>query len=125
MKLQNRIFLLGLAAVLIGGFAYSQYYIHEKNRKELRDVAREIAFNWKDKLGLSFEQTLMLEDIIIGFTILKNEILNSQEPKETIIQKLQKIQIREHKNLRKILSESQFDAYIGINKKFPNKIMNS
>ena len=125
MKLKNRIFLLGLATAIMGGFVYSQYYIHEKNRKEIRDIAREIALNWKDKLRLTLEQTQLLEDIIIGFTILKNEIINSPEQKETIIKKLQKIQIREHKNLRKILTEPQFDAYVGINKKFPNKIMNS
>jgi PP-loop superfamily ATP-utilizing enzyme len=125
MKLQNRIFLLGLSVALTGGFVFSQIYIHEKNRKELREVAREIALNWKDKLGLSEEQTLLLEDIIIEFTIIKNEIIKSSQEKQAIIQNLQKVQVREYKNLRKILSEPQFDAYVGINKKIPNEFMNS
>lgn len=125
MKLKNRIFLLGLATAIIGGFVYSQFYIHEKNRKEFREVAREIALNWKEKLGLSLEQTLMLEDSIIAFTIIKNELINSQEEKQAIIQKLQKVQLREHKNLKKILTEPQFEAYIGINKKIPNQPINS
>ncbi len=125
MKLQNRIFLLGLAAALVGGFVFSQIYIHEKNRKELREIAREIALNWKDKLGLSEEQTLLLEDIIIEFTIIKNEIIKSQQEKQAIIQNLQRVQVREYKNLRKILSESQFEAYIGINKKMPAHFTNS
>ena len=125
MKLQNRIFLLGLSAALVGGFVFSQIYIHEKNRKELREVAREIALNWKGKLGLSEEQTLLLEDIIIEFTIIKNEIIKSQQEKQAIIQNLQRVQVREYKNLRKILSEPQFEAYVGINKKMPGQLTNS
>lgn len=125
MKFKNRIFLLGLTTAIIGGFVYSQFYIHQKNRKEFREVAREIALNWKAKLGLTQEQTLMLENSIIAFTILKNELINSQEEKQAIIQKLQKVQIREHKNLKKIFTEPQFEAYLGINKKIPNKLINS
>ena len=125
MKLQNRILLLGLSAALVGGFVFSQIFIHEKNRKELREVAREIALNWKDKLGLSEEQTLLLEDIIIEFTIIKNEIIRSQQEKQAIIQNLQRVQVREYKNLKKILSEPQFDAYVGINKKLPAQFTNS
>lgn len=125
MKLQNRIFLLGLAAVSIGGFVYSQIFIHEKNRKELREIAREIALNWKAKLGLSEQQTLLLEDIIIEFTIIKNEIIKSQQEKQAIIKNLQRVQEREYKNLKKILSEPQFEAYLGINKKIPSQLTNS
>lgn len=125
MKLKNRILLLGLSFILVGGFVYSQIFIHNRNRKELLDIAREIALNWKEKLGLRPEQTSKLEDIIIEFTIFKNEIINSDLPEGEKIVKLQKIQRREHKNLQKILSESQFENYIGINKKIPNKIMDS
>jgi len=125
MKLQNRIFLLGLTTALVGGFVFSQIYIHEKNRKELREVAREIALNWKDKLGLSDKQTLLLEDIIIEFTIIKNEIIKSQQERQAIIQNLQRVQVREYKNLRKILSEPQFEAYVGINKKLPAQLTSS
>ncbi|CAM4267264.1 hypothetical protein [Gillisia limnaea] len=125
MKLKDRILLLGLSCILVGGFVYSQIYIHNRNRKELLDIAREIAFNWKEKLGLNPEQTSELVEIIIKFTIFKNEIINSDNPESEKIAKLQKIQSREHKNLLKILSESQFENYIGINKKIPNKIMDS
>lgn len=125
MKLKNRILLLGLSFILVGGFVYSQIFIHNRNRKELLDIAREIALNWKEKLGLSLEQTSKLEDIIIEFTIFKNEVINSDLPESEKIFKLQKIQRREHKNLQKILNESQFENYIGINKKIPNKIMDS
>ncbi len=125
MKLKDRILLLGLSFILVGGFVYSQIFIHNRNRKELLDIAREIALNWKEKLGLNLEQTSKLEDIIIEFTIFKNEIINSAIPESEKIVKLQKIQRREHKNLQKILSESQFENYIGINKKIPNKIMDS
>jgi PP-loop superfamily ATP-utilizing enzyme len=104
---------------------FSQIYIHEKKRKELREIAREIALNWKDKLGLSEEQSLLLEDIIIEFTIIKNEIINSSHEKQAIIKNLQRVQVREYKNLRKILSEPQFDAYVGINKKIPDEFINS
>ena len=125
MTLKNRILLIGLSSILVGGFVYSQIFIHNRNRKELLDIAREIALNWKEKLGLNPKQISKLEDIIIQFTILKNEVINSDIPESEKIAELQKIQRSEHKNLQKILSESQFENYIGINKKIPNKVMDS
>lgn len=125
MKLQNRILLLGLSTILVGGFVYSQIFIHNKNRKELKDIAREIALNWKEKLGLTPHQTSKMENLIIEYTIFKNEIINSTGPGKVKIARLQKIQRREHKNLRKILDEDQFETYVGINKKIPNRIMDS
>ena len=125
MKLKDRILLLGLSCILVGGFVYSQIFIHNRNRKELVDIAREIALTWKEKLGLNPGQTSKLEDIIIEFTIFKNEIINSDLPESEKIVNLQKIQLREHKNLQKFLTETQFENYIGINKKIPNKIMDS
>lgn len=125
MKLQNRILLLGLSSILIGGFVYSQVFIHNKNRKELKDIAREIALNWKEKLNLTPLQTSKLEDLIIEYTIFKNEIINSTGPGEVKIARLQKIQRREHNKLRKIFNETQFETYIGINKRIPNRIMDS
>lgn len=125
MNLQKRILLLGLSSFVIGGFVVSQIYIHKKNRKELTDIAREIAQNWKEKLDLTKEQAAYLENNIIEFTIRKNEIINSDAPQKNIISRLQKIQLREHKNLKKILTEPQFEAYTGINKIIPNSIMDS
>lgn len=125
MKLQNRILLLGLSTILVGGFVYSQIFIHNKNRKELKDIAREIALTWKEKLGLTPLQTSKMEDLIIKYTLFKNEIINSTGPGKLKISRLQKIQRREHKKLRKIFSEIQFETYIGINKKIPNRIMDS
>lgn len=125
MKLQNRILLLGLSTILVGGFVYSQIFIHNRNRKELKDIAREIALNWKEKLDLTPLQTIKLEDLIIEYTIFKNEIINSTGPGKVKIARLQKIQRREHKKLRKILNDSQFETYVGINRQIPNKIMDS
>lgn len=125
MKLQKRLLLLGLSTFVIGGFVVSQMYIHQKNKKELKDIARELARNWKEKLDLTEEQAVYLEKIIIDFTIRKNEIINSDAPQKTIITRLQKIQRREHRNLKKILNEPQFEAYVGINKIIPNSIMDS
>lgn len=125
MTLQKRLLLLGLSAVAVGGFVYSQIFIHEKNRKDLREIARDLALSWKEKLDLNEKQTHRLEDIIIEFTIRKNSIINSEAPASTKIQKLQKIQRREHRNLRKLLDEKKFDTYLGVNQKIPGKIMNS
>ncbi len=125
MTLQNRFVLLGLTAIAVGGFVYSQIFIHEKNRKDLREVARELAFSWKQRLDLNDKQTRILEDIIIEFTIRKNNIINSDAPSQAKIQKLQKVQRREHRNLRKLLDDTKFDAYLGVNKNIPNKLMDS
>src|SRR5690606_15056517 len=107
------------------GFVYSQIFIHEKNRKDLREIARELAFSWRERLDLNEKQTRILEDIIIEFTIRKNNIINSDAPSQAKIQKLQKVQRREHRNLRKLLDDTKFDAYLGVNKNIPNKIMDS
>ena len=125
MKLQNRLILLGVTAIAIGGFVYSQIFIHEKNRKDLREIARDIAFHWKEKLDLTQAQASVLENIIIEFTIKKNEIINSDAPSPAKIRKLQKVQRREHRDLKKILNDEKFKAYVGINKKVPNKMMDS
>ena len=125
MTLQNRLVILGLTTIAVGGFVYSQIFIHEKNRRDLRDIARDLAFSWKERLDLNDKQTRILEDIIIEFTIRKNSIINSDAPSPTKIQKLQKVQRREHRNLRKVLNDTKFDTYLGVNKNIPNKIMDS
>lgn len=125
MKTEKRILLLGLAAITVGGFVYSQIYIHEQSRKEIKEIAKELALTWQEKLNLSLEQTLRLEDLIITFTIRKNAIINDNIPEFKKIQKLKRVQIKEHRNLKKILSESQFNAYVGINTKIPNTIIDS
>jgi len=125
MTLQNRLVFLGLTAIAIGGFVYSQIFVHEKNRKDLREIARELSESWKERLDLNEKQTRILEDIIIEFTIRKNNIINSSASSQEKIKKLQKIQRREHRNLRKLLDENKFDTYLGVNKNIPNKIMDS
>lgn len=125
MTLKNKLIVLGLTTIAVGGFVYSQIFIHKKNRKDLVEIAREIAYTWKEKLGLSYGQTQLLENIIIEFTIRKNEIINADNPEQEKIRRLQMVQIREHNKLRKILSEEEFDSYVGINKEIPNNIMDS
>lgn len=125
MKLQNRLILLGVTAIAVGGFVISQIFIHERNRKELREIARDIANHWKDRLNLTVEETNVLENIIIEFTIKKNEIINSDAASPVKIKKLQKVQRSEHRDLKKILDNEKFETYVGINKNLPNNIMNS
>lgn len=125
MTLKNKLIVLGLTTIAVGGFVYSQIFIHKKNRKDLIEIAREIAFTWKEKLGLTFEQTQLLEHIIIEFTIRKNEIINADSPEQEKIRRLQMVQVKEHNKLRKILSETEFNSYVGINRKIPNNIMDS
>lgn len=125
MTLKNKLIVLGLTTIAVGGFVFSQIFIHRKNRKDLIEIAREIAYTWKEKLGLSHGQTQLLENIIIEFTIRKNEIINADSSEREKIRRLQMVQVREHNKLRKILSEAEFDSYVGINKKIPNNIMDS
>ncbi|CAN5378664.1 hypothetical protein BH23BAC2_BH23BAC2_08970 [soil metagenome] len=125
MNLQNRLLLLGFTAIAVGGFVYSQIFIHEKNRRDLREIAQEIANTWKTRLDLTAEQTHVLENIIIEYTIKKNEIINSEISENIKIQKLQKVQKREHKNLKKILDDTKFDTYTNKNIQDPNRIINS
>lgn len=121
MKLQHRIALISVAAAAVAGFVYSQIYIHEKNRKEIREVAGELAETWKDQLNLTTEQTELLEDSIIEYTIKKNEIINSSLGTNQQISKLKSIQKNEHRSLRKFLDEDQFENYIFLNKQLTRK----
>ncbi|WP_010228536.1 hypothetical protein [Gillisia marina] len=125
MKLRNRIQLLGLSTILVGGFVFTQVYLHNKNSKEIKEIASEIASEWNEKLGLTPEQTKKLEATIIEFTILKNEIINSKRSQKFIIRDLQATQQREHKKLKKFLTNAQFIAYVGINRKIPNELMDA
>lgn len=121
MKLQHKIALVSVAAAAVAGFVYSQIYIHEKNRKEIREVAAELALTWKGHLGLTPEQTELLEDSIIEYTIKKNEIINSSLGTFQQVNKLKTIQKNEHKTLRKFLDEDQFENYIFLNKQLTRK----
>ncbi|MCM8569933.1 hypothetical protein NE848_11125 [Gramella jeungdoensis] len=121
MKLQHRIALIGVAAAAVAGFVYSQIYIHERNRREIKEIAAELALTWKDQLNLDEEQTSLLEDSIIEYTIKKNEIINSSLNITQQVNKLKAIQRNEHKNLKKFLDEDQYDHYIFINKELTRK----
>ncbi|RKS52948.1 hypothetical protein BC962_1193 [Gillisia mitskevichiae] len=125
MKVKNRIQLLGLSTILVGGFVLAQVYLHNKNSKEIKEIASEIALEWNEKLGLTPEQTKKLEATIIEFTILKNEIINSNRSQKFIIRDLQTTQQREYKKLKKFLTSAQFTAYVGVNKKIPNQLMDA
>ncbi|MDR5590421.1 hypothetical protein [Christiangramia sp. SM2212] len=121
MKLQHRIALMSVAAAAVAGFVYSQIYIHEKNRKEIREVAAELALTWKAQLGLSPGQADQLEDAIIEYTIKKNEIINSSLGNIQQINKLKTIQKNEHRTLKKFLNDDQFEKYIFLNKQITRK----
>ncbi|MGA9324831.1 MAG: hypothetical protein WCE57_00585 [Salegentibacter sp.] len=122
MKLQHRIALIGLAGAVVAGFVYTQLYIHKKNRQELEEIARELAYTWQYKLGLNEEQTLHLENVIIAFTIKKNEILNSILSEDAKIERLQAIQRAEHKSLQRFLEKDQFEEYLRLNKQMTRKL---
>ncbi len=121
MKVQHKIALISVAAAAVAGFVYSQIHIHERNRREIKDVARELAITWKDQLQLNEEQTRLLEDSIIEYTIKKNEIINSSLGTNQQIDKLKSIQKNEYKTLRKFMAEDQFENYIFLNKQLTRK----
>lgn len=121
MKAQHRIALIGFAGVLVTSFVFSQIYIHNKNREELQEIARELAIIWQKELDLNPEQTLQMEDAIIEFTIRKNEVLNSGIKEDSLVRRLQAIQRNEHRKLRKFLDEEQFQQYLRVNKNLTRK----
>ncbi|HKJ47672.1 MAG TPA: hypothetical protein VJ973_01205 [Christiangramia sp.] len=121
MKVQHRIALISVAAAAVAGFVYSQIYIHEKNRREIKEVANELALTWKDQLQLNATQTQLLEDSIIEYTIKKNEIINSSLGTTQQINKLKSIQKNEYRSLSKFLNEDQFENYVYLNKKLTRK----
>jgi len=121
MKLQHRIAIISVAAAAVAGFVYSQIFIHEKNRKEIREIAAELALTWKDQLDLNPIQTDLMENAIIEYTIKKNEIINSSLGTIEQINKLKTIQKNEHKSLKKFLNDDQFENYISMNKKLTRK----
>lgn len=125
MRIQQKLLLIGLATVMVGGFVYSQVYFQNEKRRDLREIAGEIAQTWQEKLNLTPVQTSHLKDIIISYTLRKNIIINSSSPEHKKINRLKKVQVKEHKILRKVLTEDQFNNYIGTNKKIPNNIMDS
>lgn len=125
MELNKRIQLLGYSTILVAGFVLANMYMHHKNSRDIKEIARELAVEWKDKLGLSEEQCKKLEANIIEFTILKNEIINSNRSQKFVIRDLRETQKREHLKLKRFLTNAQFTAYVGINKKIPNDLIDA
>ncbi len=122
MKTQQKIAIIGAAGFLVAGFVFSHFYLHRKSREELIEIARELAYTWKKELELDFEQTSKLEDLIIEYTLKKNEIINATAltEDETIL-KLRDIQKAEHRKLQKLMSDKQFAKYLEVNKKISRK----
>ena len=122
MKTQHKIAIIGAAGFLMAGFVFSQLYLHKKSRKDLLEIARELAYTWKKELELDFEQTGKLEDLIIEYTLKKNEILSATALSEDeIILKLKSIQKAEHKKLQKFMTDMQFQKYLSLNKRISRK----
>ena len=123
MELNKRIQLLGYSTLLVGGFVIANMYIHHKNSRDIKEIAGELALEWKDKLGLSEEQSKKLQANILEFTILKNEIINSNRSQKFVIRDLRETQKREHAKLKRFLTSEQFSAYVGINKRIPDEMI--
>ncbi|MBE7639038.1 MULTISPECIES: hypothetical protein [Salegentibacter] len=123
MKTQHKIAIVGgIAGFIAAGFIYSQFHLNRKSRKELIEIARELAYTWKKELDLNFEQTEKLEDLIIEYTLKKNEIINATALHEDdIIFKLKSIQQAEHTKLQKIMTGKQFQKYLELNKKISQR----
>ena len=121
LTLNQRISLISLAGLLVAGFVASQIYMNKKSREEIKDIAEELALLWKDRLFLDEEQTSKMEDLIIEYTIKKNEIINSSMNPIAQVRKLKGIQKAEHRNLGKLLSKEQFEKYLNINKEIRKK----
>ncbi|HKL34924.1 MAG TPA: hypothetical protein VJ899_01395 [Salegentibacter sp.] len=122
MKTHNKIALIGAAGCVVAGFVYSHFYLHQKSRKELLEIARELAYTWKKELELDFEQTGKLEDLIIEYTLKKNEIINATAlTDDEIIFKLKSIQQAEYNKLKKLMTDKQFQKYLELNRKISRK----
>lgn len=122
MKTQQKIAIIGAAGFLVAGFVFSQFYLHKKSRKELIEVARELAYTWKKELELDFVQTNKLEDLIIEYTLKKNEIISATAlTEDETIFKLKDIQKSEHKKLQKLMTDKQFEKYLELNKRISRK----
>lgn len=121
MKLQKKIALITVTGFLVTVLVYSQTYIQEKNKRELREIAEELAHTWGYKLNLTEEQTGLLQKNIIAFTIKKNEIINSKINEDAKIRRLRAIQKSEHKALKKFLDEHQFENYFNTSRAMTKK----
>jgi len=123
MKTQQKIAIICAAGFLVAGFVFSHFYLHKKNREELIEIARELAYTWKKELELDFEQTSKLEDLIIEYTLKKNEIINAKAlTEDEVILKLKGIQKAEHRKLQKLMTDKQFEKYLEVNKKISRKV---
>ncbi|MDT0644470.1 hypothetical protein RM553_16645 [Zunongwangia sp. F363] len=121
MKLEQRLGLIGLAGLLVAGFVYTNLYIHKKNRQDIKEIAEELAYAWKSKLNLTLDQVHKLEELIIEYTIKKNEIINSSLKHDSQITKLKSIQKSENTALKKLFNEEQFENYTAINRQITQK----
>lgn len=125
MTIKDRLKIFGVAGFVAGAAVYTYILVRKFKRKDLREIAREIAFAWKDKLGLSLKQAYKLQDIIVEYTLRKNQVINSDLPELEKIKNLQQVQVSEHKDLRKILTLREFETYVGMNRRTPNKNIGS
>ncbi|MDT0678251.1 hypothetical protein [Autumnicola musiva] len=121
MKLEQKLGLIGLAGALVAGFVYTSIYIQKKERQEIKEIAEELAYTWKSKINLTLDQVHKLENLIIEYTIKKNEIINSPLNHESQIIKLKSVQKSENTALKKLLNQQQYENYTAINRQLTQK----
>lgn len=114
IKGRHKILLIFLLVFFTTAIGYSQNMLQREPGEELKEVARETVDMWTRELALSEKQAELMEDKIIEFAMKKDRVIQSKMREEIKTESLKELQIKEHQDMRNILSKPQFEKYLEI-----------
>lgn len=91
---------------------YSQNSEQQAPDKVVKEAAVEKALFLKVQLGLTSQQTALLQEKILDIAIRKNRLQQSKMREEAKVERLENLQKLENEAIQEILTEPQYKNYL-------------
>lgn len=112
---------IGLSGVFFLLFFYAgnlvgQNLTQDEPSQSVREIAKERTDMWLNELALTEKQVNLMERKIIEYTMKRTDLMRSKMNEEAKIERFIALQILEEKDMRDILTATQHEKYLRINR---------
>ena len=111
---QNQLLIFSAVAAATTALALARDYLQADPEKLIKKTVEEALQKWKDLLFLTPEQTARMRATLTEFAHEKNSILRLKINRDGKKERMRKIQLVENEEIRKFLTDSQYDQYLTI-----------
>lgn len=111
---QNQLLIFSAVAAATTALAFARDYLQTDPEKLIKKTVEEALQKWKEVLFLTPEQTERMRETLTKFAYKKNSILRLKINRDGKKERMREIQLLENEEMRKILTDSQYDQYVTI-----------